>query len=703
MNKQQVTFKVPALPNIDDILRSHNVSEGEQAALSLALEGLSTADIARHLGCSPDAVRKRLGQVYQKFQIEGKGPGKLTDLKYKLAQYQQEHTETVVIPSEIADHRETDSTSQASDLPNLPTLWGRTTELTTLKQWILQDKCRLVAIFGMVGMGKTALTTHLTKQIEDEFDHVIWYSLQRETPSLAGILDNWLTILSNRKLNLPNSVEEKLTLLIQEMQTSRCLLILDDFEAFFNFHTSAGIYHKDYQNYQELVRRIAEFNHQSCLIIVSAEKPIELTRFEGETLPVRSLQLSGLKTQDAQQMIQSVMGLSGSEPEISQLVQRYSGNPLALKTISTTIRELFNGNIAEFIKQNFFLDDLLTQELNQQLCQLSDLERQILYRWALKEESVNLSQLNSISFDGNLSNTLRVLESLKRRSLLEVETVKETGEVKWTLLPMVQQCIIHQVMERLSQRIAEYGIDAEHRIDQLEASEVLQGIGIATMTVSEEDEHGIEQLDSFQLAKHFNTSGRQKYLKGEFVSAKLDLKLAIKFNPKLASAHYNLGSTYEELEDKLRAKEHYEIAGNSQTTAGYAAINNLARLDILSGHLEQAIEFILSQLDQTTREDIKIAMYKNLGWAYFLKNSLEQAEETLKQAIKIDQNNAPANYLIARVLEAKGQKKEALEYWSKALEHDPWVQKPEDVSWRLPELEEWRATAYQRINFIETR
>ncbi len=709
MNKLQVIFRVPALPNIDYILRSHNVSEGEQAALYLALEGLSTADIALHLGCSPDAVRKRLGQVYQKFRIEGKGPGKLTDLKYKLAQYQEQHTETVVISSEMADHRETDLASQVSDLPNLPTLWGRTTELTTLKQWILQDKCRLVAILGMVGMGKTALTTHLTQQLEDQFDYVIWHSLQRETLSITKTLDHWLTTLFNlseRKQDFPNSVEDKLTLLIQEMRTSRCLLIIDDFESIFNRHTLAGIYHKDYQDYQELIRRIAEFHHRSCLILVGAEKPIDLTRFEGETLPVRSLQLSGFKTQDAQKMIQSVMGLSGSESEISHLVQRYSGNPLALKTVSTTIRELFNGNLEQFLKQNFFLDDLLTQELNQQLCRLSDLERQILYRWALKEESMTLSQLHSISLDGNVSNTLRALESLKRRSLLEVETVKETWEVQWKLLPMVQQCIIHQVMERLSQRIAEYGIDTEHGIDQLELIqplEVLQRIGIVTVATPEEDETPTEQLTSCKLAKHLNKRGQQKYFKGDFVSAKLDLMWALKFDPNLASAHYNLGSTYEELEDKLNAKKHYKIAAKSQGQVGYCAVNNIARLEILSGQVEQAIRLILSVIDQAERQDLQVSIHKNLGWAYFLKTSLNEAEEELRKSTGIDKNHASSNYLLAKVLEAKGQKKEALKYWSKALENDKWLQKQEDVPWRLPELEEWRATAFQRLNFPEIR
>lgn len=56
-------------------------------------------------------------------------------------------------------------------------LSNRDSELSNLKKWILGDAARLITIFGLSGIGKTSLALQLVRQIQQEFDCVIWKSL----------------------------------------------------------------------------------------------------------------------------------------------------------------------------------------------------------------------------------------------------------------------------------------------------------------------------------------------------------------------------------------------------------------------------------------------------------------------------------------------------------------------------------------------
>jgi DNA-binding NarL/FixJ family response regulator len=59
----------------------HNLSKAEREVLVLALEGNDIAGIAAQLQVKDSAIRQRLSAVYQKFQIDGKGPVKFAKLR----------------------------------------------------------------------------------------------------------------------------------------------------------------------------------------------------------------------------------------------------------------------------------------------------------------------------------------------------------------------------------------------------------------------------------------------------------------------------------------------------------------------------------------------------------------------------------------------------------------------------------------------
>ncbi|MEM6427394.1 MAG: NB-ARC domain-containing protein, partial [Cyanobacteria bacterium P01_D01_bin.128] len=172
--------------------------------------------------------------------------------------------------------------------PDTAIFFGRTEELITLHQWIMADQCRLVTLLGMGGIGKTSLAAKLADQIYQQFDYVIWRSL-REAPPLDEILVRLIQFLSDQQeteINLPTRLGERIIRLLHYLREHRCLLVLDNLESILQAE-STGQFRDGYEGYGELIGRIGEAEHQSCLLLTSRECPRELAPMAGERLPVR--------------------------------------------------------------------------------------------------------------------------------------------------------------------------------------------------------------------------------------------------------------------------------------------------------------------------------------------------------------------------------------------------------------------------------
>ncbi|HEY9729556.1 MAG TPA: NB-ARC domain-containing protein [Chroococcales cyanobacterium] len=314
------------------------------------------------------------------------------------------------------------------EAPDVSVFCGRSEELTTLTHWILKDRCRLVALLGMGGMGKTCLSVKLAEKIQDEFEFVIWRSL-RNAPPVKDILAELIQFLSNeRETDLPETVDGRVSLLIRYLRGHRTLLVLDDVEKILQGCNRQEMssnyppeqYRQGYDGYGEFFKRVGEARHQSCLVLTSRERPKEVGLLEGETLPVRVLQVKGLQVAEVEEMLRAKGSFSASPEEWSQLSEYYAGNPLALKIVSTTIQKLFDGSIAEFLKQNTPLFGDIRNLLDQQFERLSNAEKEMIGWLAIDRQPVSFSQLREkIVPPVPPQQLLEVLESLEKRSLIE--------------------------------------------------------------------------------------------------------------------------------------------------------------------------------------------------------------------------------------------------------------------------------------------
>lgn len=320
--------------------------------------------------------------------------------------------------------------------PDICNFYGRLEELNTLETWLIQNHYRLVTILGLNGVGKTAISVKLIEKIKSHFDYVIWRSL-RFCPTLDETLINFLKII-NSQINIPQSIEKKLTLFMEVIKTHKCLIILDDLQSLFSLGKLAGNYQLGCEEYQLLFKLIAEVNHQSCLVLLSQEKPVDITFLEKDNKPVRSLILEGLGL-SAKEILRDSNLLDEENWEV--LINLYQGNPLWLELTVSLIQDLFSGRVTDFLQpENLIFVETLQGMLEKQFQRLTDQEKKIIIELANLSDAVYLKEIfHKLSLPS--SDLLNIIHSLVRRIMLK--TKQENGGTILCLNPVFKAYTIN--------------------------------------------------------------------------------------------------------------------------------------------------------------------------------------------------------------------------------------------------------------------
>ncbi|ABW25258.1 WD40 domain-containing protein [Acaryochloris marina] len=335
--------------------------------------------------------------------------------------------------------------------------YGRSADLVTLHTWIQTDQCRLITILGMGGVGKTSLAVKLAQELQDQYDTVIFRSL-RNAPAVESLLSQLIQVLSHhQETRVFESIADLLSRLVQHLQERRCLLILDNVESILEDCNRAGVYRAGYEGYGQLFKIVGETYHQSCLLLTSREKPQGLNGLEGDKLPVRCHQIQGLSTQAGREIFSAIGTYRGGEEDWSTLIERYTGNPLALKIVATFIRDVFDSNLSHFLsflQQEPFIFDDIQDLLSQQFQRLSAHEAEVLYWLAIHREPVSYQDIQAdILSPTALGELLQTVAALQNRSLIE------KSDHFFTLQPVVMEYMTVQLIQEVSTSIQQHQIN----------------------------------------------------------------------------------------------------------------------------------------------------------------------------------------------------------------------------------------------------
>ncbi len=337
-----------------------------------------------------------------------------------------------------------------AEAPEVTFFCDRQTELAQLEQWILDDKCKLVGLLGMGGMGKTTLAVKLVEQIHSRFEYVIWRSLQ-STSQLKDLLLELINFFSSpqqrpmnrlRRLLAPRNLEIQpyalshleeqdtsalLTLLMSQLREHQCLIVLDDVDSLLkssalgdSSEVRIGEWKSEAMEYQHFIKRISHERHQSCLLAISREPPKELPLLGAEIVPL--MYLKGLSIPAGESIVKKSGSITAPPSQWQTLIHYYDGNPFILKIVAGVIQQFMQGNLTLYLetveKGGFALADL-TDLLKGHLERLSPSEQEVLGWLAIADHPLTLEELQThlVSHQAQ-GQVINILESLQRRSLL---------------------------------------------------------------------------------------------------------------------------------------------------------------------------------------------------------------------------------------------------------------------------------------------
>ncbi len=256
-----------------------------------------------------------------------------------------------------------------------------------------------------------------------------------------------------------------------------------------------------------------------------------------------------------------------------------------------------------------------------------------------------------------------------------------------TILLIVLGYHIYQV------RLAE--IKAQQMREQIALSESALARGTELFANQERVAARKELEESIRLHPNYDAYLRLGLLCGQVKDSECatdSYNSALKLDPNNWEAYFSYAGYYEDstLPDKYeKAQKYYEAALIRNKTEPSLVLNNLARLLILNGDTDKALQLVEQGLIKTEEPYFRAVLFKNQGWIYFLKGVYSKAKASLLNSIATEKNLTSSHCLLAKTLDAQHEASD--EQWT-----DCFSIYSEDFS--NPEVKQWKRTFLKSLH-----
>lgn len=334
---------------------------------------------------------------------------------------------------------------KGSKVPDVSRFYGRTKELTYLKQIIAAQQYNCISLVGVAGIGKSSLAAKLITDISTDknfnFDYLIWKSVAH-TPIVDDLIAELLEVVDPHFTQL-HYTQAKITLLLKFLKEKHCLIVLDEFEIL-RHNAQLKL------EYLMFIRRLTEENHQSCIILTNRILFDEFAELVSTERPFTFIKLKGLDTDAAMKFLYQ-KGITDPK-RCNQLIQTYRANPSELNDVANRIHNMFGNTEIFFESPTTLVSQKLESILNEIVgTTLDDIHKQIMVYLAEKTVEgtgeITISKILKyfeITHKTSIStlDIVKALEVLERMSLIESDKNQSSKEICFTLQPVIKKYVL---------------------------------------------------------------------------------------------------------------------------------------------------------------------------------------------------------------------------------------------------------------------